>query len=172
MGSPFSWYTLLLAISDIFICSRNFRSNLDATEFSMGKLYFCVLSDTWQNHKLMFTTVRMLLKTAYHMGEVFKQPKPSLVESPPLTYSQTARLRPVFRRKTVFTRRRARIHGASGTKLPFRCNSLRRSTPTGPKGRKAPSGPFSPLGQPARFARRLDKLELSAKRIKQRIHQD
>jgi len=51
----------------------------------MGKLYFCVLSDTWQNHKLMFTTVRMLLKTAYHMGEVFKQPKPSLVESPPLT---------------------------------------------------------------------------------------
>ena len=70
--------------------------------------------------------------------------------------SQTARLRPVFRRKPVFTRRRARIHGASGTKLPFRCNSLRRSTPTGPKGRKAPSGPFGPLGQPARFARRLD----------------
>ena len=70
--------------------------------------------------------------------------------------SQTARLRLVFCRKPVFTRRRARIHGASGTKLPFRCNSLRRSTPTGPKGRKAPSGPFGPLGQPARFARRLD----------------
>ena len=46
------------------------------------------------------------------------------------------------------------IHGAGGTKLPFRCNSLRRSTPA---GQKAPSGPFSPLGQPARFARRLDK---------------
>ena len=40
--------------------------------------------------------------------------------------------------------------------MPFRCNSLRRSAPTGPKGRKVPSGPFSPLGQPARFARRLD----------------
>ena len=30
--------------------------------------------------------VRMLLKTAYHMGEVFKQPNVTLVESPPLTY--------------------------------------------------------------------------------------
>ena len=29
--------------------------------------------------------VRMLLKTAYHVGEVFKQPKQSFVESPPLT---------------------------------------------------------------------------------------
>ena len=29
--------------------------------------------------------VRMLLKTAYHMGEVFKQPNKTLVESPPLT---------------------------------------------------------------------------------------
>ena len=29
--------------------------------------------------------VRMLLKTAYHMGEVFKQPNKSFVESPPLT---------------------------------------------------------------------------------------
>ena len=29
--------------------------------------------------------VRMLLKTAYHMGEVFKQPTKSFVESPPLT---------------------------------------------------------------------------------------
>ena len=62
-----------------------------------------------------------------------------------------------FSPKTHFHLRRVRVHGASGTKLPFRCNSLRRSTPAGPKGRKAPSGPFSPLGQPARFARRLDK---------------
>ena len=38
-----------------------------------------------------------------------------------------------------------------------RFSSRRRSTPAGPKGRKVPSGPFSPLGQPARFARRLDK---------------
>ena len=29
--------------------------------------------------------VRMLLKTAYHVGEVFKQPKQSFDESPPLT---------------------------------------------------------------------------------------
>jgi len=29
--------------------------------------------------------VRMLLKTAYHVGEVFKQPTKSFVESPPLT---------------------------------------------------------------------------------------
>ena len=55
-------------------------------------------------------------------------------------------LRPVFRRKSVFTRRRVRIGGAGGTKVPFRCNSLRRSTPAGPKGRKVPSGPFVPMG--------------------------
>ena len=29
--------------------------------------------------------VKMFLKTAHHMGEVFKQPKTSLVESSPLT---------------------------------------------------------------------------------------
>ena len=29
--------------------------------------------------------VRMLLKTAHHVGEVFKQPTKSFVESPPLT---------------------------------------------------------------------------------------
>jgi len=55
-------------------------------------------------------------------------------------------LRPVFRRKSVFTRRRVRVGGAGGTKVPFRCNSLRRSTPAGPKGRKVPSGPFDPMG--------------------------
>merc|ERR1711989_295093 len=68
---------------------------------------------------------------------------------------------PFFCQKPVFTHRRVRIHGASGTKLPFRCNSLRRSTPAGPKGRKAPMGPFSPLGQSARFARRLENLQKS-----------
>ena len=44
-----------------------------------------VLSDIGQNQKLRLTMVRMLLKTAYHVGEVFKQPKQSFVESPPLT---------------------------------------------------------------------------------------
>ena len=29
--------------------------------------------------------VKMVLKTAHHMGEVFKQPKEQLFESPPLT---------------------------------------------------------------------------------------
>ena len=29
--------------------------------------------------------VKMFLKTAHHMGEVFKQPKEQLFESPPLT---------------------------------------------------------------------------------------
>merc|ERR1711989_70126 len=38
---------------------------------------------------------------------------------------------PFFCQKPVFTHQRVRIHGASGTKLPFRCNSLRRSTPAG-----------------------------------------
>ena len=33
--------------------------------------------------------------------------------------SQTARLRPVFRRKPVFTCRRARVDGAGGTKVPL-----------------------------------------------------
>ena len=47
-------------------------------------------------------------------------------------------LRPVFRRKSVFTRQRVRVGGAGGTKVPFRCNSLRRSTLAGPKGRKVP----------------------------------
>ena len=40
-------------------------------------------------------------------------------------------LRPVFRRKSVFPRGRVRVGGADGTKVPFRCNSLRRSTPAG-----------------------------------------
>ena len=40
-------------------------------------------------------------------------------------------LRPVFRRKSVFTRRRVRVGGAGGTKVPFRCNSLHRSAPAG-----------------------------------------
>ena len=44
-----------------------------------------VLSDIGKNQKLRLTTVRMLLKTAYHVGEVFKQPTKSFVESPPLT---------------------------------------------------------------------------------------
>ena len=30
--------------------------------------------------------------------------------------------------------------GAGGTKVPFRCNSLRRSTPAGPKGPLGPAG--------------------------------
>ena len=30
-----------------------------------------------------------------------------------------------FQAKTVFTRRRVGVDGAGGTKLPFRCNSLR-----------------------------------------------
>ena len=41
---------------------------------------------------------------------------------------KTARYGPFFCRKSVFTRRQVR---AGGTKLPFRCNSLRRSTPAG-----------------------------------------
>ena len=41
------------------------------------------------------------------------------------------RLRPVFCLKSVFTLRRVRIHWASGTNMPFRCNSLRRSAPAG-----------------------------------------
>ena len=61
---------------------------------------------------------------------------------------KTARPRPVFCQKLVFTHRRVRINGASGTKLPFRCISLRRSTPAGPSG---------PKSQPARCARQLDK---------------
>ena len=44
-----------------------------------------VFSDIGQRQKMRLTMVRMLLKTAYHMGEVFKQPKTSLVESSPLT---------------------------------------------------------------------------------------
>ena len=40
-------------------------------------------------------------------------------------------LRPLFRRKSVFTRRRVRVGGAGGTKVPFRCNSLRQSAPAG-----------------------------------------
>ena len=40
-------------------------------------------------------------------------------------------LRPLFRQKSVFTRRRVRVGGAGGTKVPFRCNSLRRSAPAG-----------------------------------------
>merc|ERR1712032_1492049 len=78
-------YTLLLAISDIFCCSRNFSSNSATSHFSMGTPYFCVLSDVGQDQKVRLSMVRMLLKTAYHMGEVFKQPTKSFVESPPLT---------------------------------------------------------------------------------------
>ena len=44
-----------------------------------------VLSDIGQNQKARLTMVRMLLKTAYHVEEVFKQPTKSFVESPPLT---------------------------------------------------------------------------------------
>ena len=44
---------------------------------------------------------------------------------------KTARYGPFFRRKSVFTHRRIRVGGAGGTKVPFRCNSLRRSTPAG-----------------------------------------
>ena len=46
--------------------------------------------------------------------------------------------------------------GGRGANVPFRYNSLRRSTPAGPKARRGPTGPFGPLGQPARFAHRLD----------------
>ena len=101
-----------------------------------------------------------------HLGVGAKEPILGLINchrGPTFSSRHIERRRkkpPVFRRKSVFTRRRVRIHWAGGTKLPFRCNSLRRSPPAGPKGRKAPSGPFSPLGQPARFARRLDNLHL------------
>jgi hypothetical protein len=44
-----------------------------------------VFSDIGQRQKMRLTMARMLLKTAYHMREVFKQPNKSFVESPPLT---------------------------------------------------------------------------------------
>ena len=34
---------------------------------------------------MRLSMVKMFLKTAHHMGEVFKQPKEQLFESPPLT---------------------------------------------------------------------------------------
>ena len=51
----------------------------------------------------------------------------------PLESSGLMKKWPVFRRKSVFTRQPIGVHGAGGTKLPFWCNSLRWSTPTGPK---------------------------------------
>ena len=42
----------------------------------------------------------------------------------------------IFAKKPIFTCRRVRVHGASGTKLPFRCNSLRRSAPAGKQSTK------------------------------------
>ena len=64
-----------------------------------------VFSDIGQRQKMRLTMVRMLLKTAYHMGEVFKQPKTSLVESSPLTLgpqklpsalSKVLKIRPLY----------------------------------------------------------------------------
>ena len=73
---PSQIYTFIHATSDLFWTPRTFWAVL------MGTV---VLSDTWQNQKLRLAMVRMLLKTAYHVGEVFKQPTKSFVESPPLT---------------------------------------------------------------------------------------
>ena len=84
-GYPCAWFTQLLAISEMFFCSRNFRSNSATALTSMSKSYFCVLSDVGQDQKVRLSMVRMLLKTAYHMGEVFKQSTKSFAESPPLT---------------------------------------------------------------------------------------
>ena len=50
----------------------------------------------------------------------------------------------VLRRKPVFTHWRFRNYWAGGTTLPFWCNSLRRSTPAGPKGH-AQAGQQSPM---------------------------
>ena len=74
----------------------------------------------------------------------------------PLELSGLMKKRPVFRRKSVFTRRRVRVGGAGGTKVPFRCNSLRRSTPLAQRAERSLRDLSSLWGQPARFARRLD----------------
>ena len=73
---PFQKYFPVHATSDLFPQPRTFWTVL------MGTV---VLSDIGQNQKVRLPMVRMLLKTAYHMGEVFKEPKTSLVESSLLT---------------------------------------------------------------------------------------
>ena len=77
---PYFWpsqiYLYFHATSDLIQVPPTFWTVL------MGTV---VLSDIGQNQKLRLTMVRMLLKTAYHVGEVFKQPTKSFVESPPLT---------------------------------------------------------------------------------------
>ena len=54
--------------------------------------------------------------------------------SDPLESSGLMKKRPAtahFRRKSVYTCRRSGVDGAGGTKVPFRCNSLRQSAPAG-----------------------------------------
>ena len=77
---PYFWpsqkYFAVHATSDLIPRPPTFWTVL------MGTVVF---SDIGQRQKMRLTMVRMLLKTAYHVGEVFKQPKQSFVESPPLT---------------------------------------------------------------------------------------
>ena len=77
---PYFWpsqkYFAVHATSDLIRRPPSFWTVL------MGTVVF---SDIGQRQKMRLTMVRMLLKTAYHVGEVFKQPKQSFVESPPLT---------------------------------------------------------------------------------------
>ena len=73
---PSQKYSAVHATSDLIPPPPTFWTVL------MGTVVF---SDIGQRQKMRLTMVRMLLKTAYHVGEVFKQPKQSFVESPPLT---------------------------------------------------------------------------------------
>ena len=52
--------------------------------------------------------------------------------------------RSLFCQKSVVTSRRVGIHWAGWYEVAIFCNSLRRGTPTGPKGQKVTSEPFGP----------------------------
>ena len=57
--------------------------------------------------------------------------------------------------------------------MPFRCNSLRRSAPAGPKGQKVPTGAFSPLGWtniPLHHRIQFPKLNIGNTKIQIQLH--
>ena len=79
----------LLAISKSPKLEKNILNSLltprTSPSIPINTTTFAYFNKIRQNENMRLSMVKMFLKTAHHMGEVFKQPKEQLFESPPLT---------------------------------------------------------------------------------------